>query len=105
MNTEKKERENEPALTPMQAKMLAAKESKKKLSKKTKSSGDNSLKTHTYRCSDDEYAELNKWAKELTEITNKKGRPINPSMIIRAVASMRSNLDESELIQAIKDNM
>jgi|GEM_PF-3725185 len=87
------------------ARLNAEKKEKKKLKKTSKTSDSNSLEQHSYRCSDGEYEEFGQWADELTETTGRRGRGITRSMIIRGLLSMREEIDEDQLISAIKDNM
>jgi hypothetical protein len=62
----------------------------------------NALKQRSYRCADDEFKSVNKWAAEMTKLTNRKGRGITAGTIIRALISMKDTIDKDELAEAIK---
>lgn len=101
--TNKKEDTKTKSSSAFNARLEASIKEKSKGGISASSVNDNALNQHSYRCADDEFEDINKWAEKMTKYTGKKGRGITAGTIIRALISMRNKIDKDELAKAIKD--
>lgn len=103
--TKTDEVKDEKKVSTFDARLGETNKEKKKVGVAAVKNDDTELKQHSYRCTDEEFSQFEEWVGDINELSGKKGRGYTAGSIIRAVISMRDNINEKQLLKALRENV